>query len=731
MSRSPPSSSPSSPRSCPTSLAGRIDDLRRADRRQRRRRGLLPLTIDRGGDPVIADSSGRQVLLRGVNVNQLVDYGQRDPASPTVMPLAEDDYARMAGDWGFNVQRLNLSWSALEPSRGVFDRAYIARVRAAVDQAAKHGIYTVLDMHQDTYSKYVTATPGTTCRSGAEPEFGNDGAPQWATLTNGAKGCGFMGRDLSPNVQQAFTNLYADTDDLGAEFARAWGVLATEFAADTAVAGYDLLNEPGPGNAPGITSGVLLGRLYQQIITSIRAAEAGAYHHLIFFEPSILWSGMGFDATPPVGFSDDPALVFSPHLYNESITMDQGLGVTLTTIEHGYELARRAADAYDVPLWSGEWGWFGDLDKVRGRYDRFLARQNTDLLGSAVWVWKKSCGDPQTGADSPSSGSLNPLACPSRSPMPNPAFLQPALSQAYPRAVPGRLTSLSSSPTGVDLSLTGDGTGSLDVWVPGATAPTVTSTGLTGLTVSQGPDGGWRLTANASGAYSPDGARLGWHREDRGVTGPVRRGADGRRDGHGPARLRRVRQPTRRTRVVRVRLDHRGRPARRPGVGRHRRRQPRRRHVPRRRVRARGRLRVLADRRALRTGPAGRPHLTAQQARAHEDLPFVWWVVDQVMERDRRAWWMRHWVLGTHSIQTPEVFEHREPVLLVGNDEDGVWQLIGATRAGDDGKVGHLSHNIDEDPTLIEILDLPAGHSAYRTHVGGRWTRQPGYPTER
>ncbi|GAA1783709.1 hypothetical protein GCM10009682_02260 [Luedemannella flava] len=129
--------------------------------------------------------------------------------------------------------------------------------------------------------------------------------------------------------------------------------------------------------------------------------------------------------------------------------------------------------------------------------------------------------------------------------------------------------------------------------------------------------------------------------------------------------------------------------------------------------------------------PQGGPHLTAQQARAHEDLPFVWWVVDQVMERDRRAWWMRHWVLGTHSIQTPEVFEHREPVLLVGNDEDGVWQLIGATRAGDDGKVGHLSHNIDEDPTLIEILDLPAGHSAYRTHVGGRWTRQPGYPTER
>jgi hypothetical protein len=49
--------------------------------------------------------------------------------------------------------------------------------------------------------------------------------------------------------------------------------------------------------------------------------------------------------------------------------------------------------------------------------------------------------------------------------------------------------------------------------------------------------------------------------------------------------------------------------------------------------------------------PEGGPDLTAVQARAHRDLPFVWWVVDRVMERDRRAWWMRHWLLGTNSIR--------------------------------------------------------------------------------
>jgi len=126
--------------------------------------------------------------------------------------------------------------------------------------------------------------------------------------------------------------------------------------------------------------------------------------------------------------------------------------------------------------------------------------------------------------------------------------------------------------------------------------------------------------------------------------------------------------------------------------------------------------------------PQGGPDLTADQARAHADLPFVWWVADHIMERDRRARWMRHWLLGTRCIQTIEVFERREPVLLVGHDaDDGLWQLIGTANA-DDGKVGHLHHAIDEDLTLVDVLDLPAGHTASRTHVGGPWTRHLGYP---
>ncbi|WP_328406947.1 hypothetical protein [Nocardia sp. NBC_00403] len=121
--------------------------------------------------------------------------------------------------------------------------------------------------------------------------------------------------------------------------------------------------------------------------------------------------------------------------------------------------------------------------------------------------------------------------------------------------------------------------------------------------------------------------------------------------------------------------------------------------------------------------PEGGPDLTAEQARAHPNLPFVWWVADQVMASDPRAWWMRHWLLLTPCIQTPEVFEKQEPVLLVSNDDDDeLWQLIGPTDARDEGRIGHLSHAIDEDPTLIDVLDLEPGFKATRSAVGGPWT---------
>ncbi|MDA0185219.1 hypothetical protein OJ997_33250 [Solirubrobacter phytolaccae] len=122
--------------------------------------------------------------------------------------------------------------------------------------------------------------------------------------------------------------------------------------------------------------------------------------------------------------------------------------------------------------------------------------------------------------------------------------------------------------------------------------------------------------------------------------------------------------------------------------------------------------------------PQGGPHLSAEQAKAHHDLEFIWAVVDVVFDRDRRAWWLRHWLRGTAAIQTPPVFDLSEPILLVQHDaDDGIWQLIGTSDAGEDAKLAHLFHAIDADATLLDVLDLEPGERAERSEVGGEWTR--------
>ena len=119
---------------------------------------------------IIADGNGNQVLLRGVNVNNLIDFYRPQADVPATRPLTEDDFATMAS-YGFDVVRLNISWSALEPERGTLDAAYLARIDDAVQWGKQHGIYTVLDMHQDGW--WNGASPASiSCRPGTDPMWG-------------------------------------------------------------------------------------------------------------------------------------------------------------------------------------------------------------------------------------------------------------------------------------------------------------------------------------------------------------------------------------------------------------------------------------------------------------------------------------------------------------------------------------------------------------------------------
>ena len=203
---------------------------------------------DAAGRGRIVDGEGREVLLRGVNVNALVDYWKGTDLAVT-FPFTEADADAMAAI-GWDAVRLLLSWSRVEPAPGSYDDDYLGTARTAVRVLAARGIYSIIDLHQDAWGATLAAASDVQCPAGTQPALGWDGAPGWATLDGGAVRCATAGiRETSAAVLAAFQAFWDDAPGPGGvgirtRYAHMLGHVAGFFAAEPGVAGYDLMNEP-------------------------------------------------------------------------------------------------------------------------------------------------------------------------------------------------------------------------------------------------------------------------------------------------------------------------------------------------------------------------------------------------------------------------------------------------------------------------------------------------------
>jgi endoglycosylceramidase len=456
------------------------------------RNRLLPLHVGHGKRVAIIDTEGRQVTLRGVNLNSLGDYYQDDPHLPPVVPVTGADWDSMAAH-GFNVVRLLVSWSALEPSPGHIDGAYVARIRQVVRDAARRGIYSVIDMHQDAWGKYIASPRSVTCAAGRSPAIGWDGAPEWATITDGADTCTAGSREDSEAVLTAWDSFYTDRSGIQSHLVRVWNALGRAFGREPAVAGYDLINEPNHGHRTDFAE--RLGAYYGRAIDAIRAGErsAGGFSHPVFFETTVFGVGV------PVGFTSDRNVVFEGHNYGESIGD--------LPIEGVFAYFQALATEYDAPLWIGEYGWFSDPPAQRSKLVRYAAAEDALLTsGDAWWQWRQACGDPHSighpgGTPDPIQIHFQRNGCPGDHNL----GVIPEWSctwRAYPRAVAGRLRSRVSVCDGaLDFTASTRRAATAEVWFPGPVRPTVTGTNIGPATREPVP-GGWIVRFTGTGTYS-------------------------------------------------------------------------------------------------------------------------------------------------------------------------------------------------------------------------------------
>lgn len=277
-------------------------------------------------------------MLRGVNVSG-------DAKLPPFLPFKDLSKLAHLKSLGFNVIRLLFIWEAYEPVQGQYDELYLRRISDIVDAAYGLGIYTIIDMHQDAFSRHY----GTGC---------GDGFPAWvvpASVRKEATGAEQAACDTmwapalvsSRAMHQSYRAFYANESGVRDAFIETWKRVASAFKDNRGVIGYDLLNEPWGYEAEEISP------LYEDVAKAIQPIDPEA---LLFLDPSPA-TVFGNFASRLARPSFENA-VYAPHFYHVGTALlndyDKAGGPKL--VYRAFERMAEKAGELQAPLFVGEFG---------------------------------------------------------------------------------------------------------------------------------------------------------------------------------------------------------------------------------------------------------------------------------------------------------------------------------------------------------------------------------------
>ena len=356
------------------------------------------------------DQHNRELILNGINL--II----KDAEQGYVCGMPEEEFIQIR-DWGFNVIRLGIIWDGLEPEPGKYSESQFQCLDQAIEWARENGLYVILDMHQDLYSRQFS-----------------DGAPEWATITDDQPHyTGAVWSDaylISPAVQTAFDNFWNNTpasDGVGIQdhYANLWKYIAARYADKQNVIGYDLMNEPFIGSeaskffpamvgaymgifaeeiqASGMDPEALMemwgtpeGRatilenmtdtaIYAEVVCAVQemnqAFESGVLmdmytrvaeairevdnNHILFLEHSYFSNPGVPSGIQRISYADgsrEEKLAYAPHGYDLVVDTRAYSSASNARVGYLFDHTYRTSRRLNMPMLVGEWGAFHGMD---------------------------------------------------------------------------------------------------------------------------------------------------------------------------------------------------------------------------------------------------------------------------------------------------------------------------------------------------------------------------------
>lgn len=359
------------------------------------------------------DESGREVLLHGIN------FVCKEKKQNYMWPDHEKLFTWFT-EMGFNLIRLGIFWDAVEPEPGKYDEAYLHGVKDVITDAQKQGLYVLVDMHQDLWSVLYA-----------------DGAPEWATLTDGARHpeeCAiwfeaYLSSDAINNAADHFWKNDPAEDGVGLldHYAAMWEKISETFAECKNIIGFEPMNEPFMGSLARNSFGMAAMKTQQkypafdfQKMTGI-TAEAQEYFSQLVGE-----SFMVFDKETLMPFyqkmdeairkfSDIPLAtggniycssnfpsglervclnggeelqqIYAPHGYDAVVDSDCFENFSKENVDRLFAGKRATQERLGMPVIIGEWGAFPSKSFTNDLIDHMNGILERYHWSSAYWQY--------------------------------------------------------------------------------------------------------------------------------------------------------------------------------------------------------------------------------------------------------------------------------------------------------------------------------------------------------
>ena len=395
---------------------------------------INPTSITVSGDRFV-DNFGRHVILNGINVVS------KSKEEQYIFQSGPEFYSNMK-TWGFNCIRFYICWDGLEPEPGVYNEQYLKEIDTRIQWAGDHGLFVVLDMHQDLFGV----------------KFGN-GAPEWAIFhEDKPHETGVIWSDsylLSEAVQTSFDNFWANKeahDGIGIQdhYANLWRMIAKRYAGNHTVIGYDIMNEPFPGSSAlqympalltaygnlvfELTGEILseeelqnnwgneenrtevlrtlsskenyarvidvlydfnskfenthLQQMHQKVSYAIREVDT---NHILFLEHSYFSNTGVKSSIERVLLADgnpDTLLAYAPHGYDMVTDTKDVAAASSERVAFIYDRIKEKGAQLNMPVWLGEWGaYYSNAGGIVPTARVAIGLIEKHLFGNAYWSY--------------------------------------------------------------------------------------------------------------------------------------------------------------------------------------------------------------------------------------------------------------------------------------------------------------------------------------------------------